>query len=59
MTTLTVVCDECGREVEGLIDAATTPDGEAFIMTGGFYLYESGVSCDECVQVITGPGGDS
>jgi hypothetical protein len=55
MTTITVVCDGCGREVEGLIDAGTTPDGEAFLMTGGFYLYEFGVSCDECVQGATGP----
>jgi len=48
--TITVVCDECGQEVEGLISAGTTPDGEAFIMTGGFHLYEFGVSCDECVH---------
>lgn len=50
MASITVVCDECGEQVEGLIDAGTKPDGEAFLMTGGFYIYESGVSCDECVS---------
>lgn len=55
MSAITVVCDECGREIEGLIDAGTTPDGEAFIMSGGFYMFENGISCDECVQGITGP----
>lgn len=55
MSSITVVCDECGQEVEGLIDAATTPDGEAFIMSGGFYLYENGVSCDDCVHGNAGP----
>jgi len=50
MSNITVVCDECDQRVEGLIDVATTPNGEAFIMSGGFYLYENGVSCDGCVQ---------
>ena len=55
MASITVVCDECGETVDGLIDCATTPDGEAFIMTGGFYLYDFGVSCDDCVAGENGP----
>lgn len=55
MTTITVVCDECGQEVAGLIDAGTMPDGEAFIMTGGFYIYDCGISCDDCVHGESGP----
>lgn len=49
MGDITVICDECGETVEGLIDAATTPDGDAVILTAGFYIYDSGVSCDDCV----------
>jgi len=55
MTVITVVCDECGSEVEGLIGTATDPNGEAILMTGGFRLFEFGVSCDDCVHGDSGP----
>jgi len=55
MATLTVVCDECGQEVDGLIEPGTMPNGDAFIMTGGFYLFDFGVSCDDCVEGESGP----
>ena len=55
MASITVVCDECGSEVDGLIAAETLPDGDAFIMSGGFHLYEFGVSCDACVHGDEGP----
>lgn len=50
MSQITVVCDECGEQVNGLIDTATTPDGDSIIMTAGFYIYDTGVSCDACVS---------
>jgi len=49
MTTLTVICDECEEQVDGILTAETLPNGDPIIMTGGFRLYDSGVSCDDCV----------
>jgi hypothetical protein len=59
MSHITVVCDECGGTVDGLIDAATAPRGEAVVLTGGFQLHENGASCDDCVFGDTGPGPES
>jgi hypothetical protein len=58
MPPITVQCDECGVLIDGLIEAGTMPNGDAFMMTGGFELYETGVSCDECVEGERGPEYD-
>lgn len=50
MSNLTVVCEDCGNVVEGIIDAVVTKNDEPLIMTGGFRLEHDGAYCDDCAE---------